>query len=475
MLARSSLQGRKKATLNPVRFMKRWMFWFGPLLAVLIGIGLGSNGSTSAVAWTAGITTLCAVWWIFEPIPIPATSLIPLALFPLVGVLTPEQVGQAYGHKLILLLLGGLMLSSAMERSGAHRRIALSMVTLFGGSSGRRLVFGFMAAAACLSMWISNMATTLMLLPIVMAVLEKVEDRRLCTALLLGVAYAASVGGTGTPIGTPPNLLFMDNYQKATGVEPAFSDWITWALPIVLVMLPLMALWLTRGLKKHTPIEIPKVGSWQPAEIRTLAVFAVTALLWITRREPFGGWSSWLNLPDASDASVALAAVVVMFIIPNGRDERLLNWETASSIPWGILILFGSGIAISKAFISSGLSESLGESLAGIGQFPPLLMIGMICLTVTFLTEITSNTATATLLLPVLASAAISAEIEPKLIMVPATISASFAFMLPVATGPNAIVFGSNQLTVREMAREGFALNLIGVVVVTIGCYLQFG
>ncbi len=457
--------------------MKQYMLWIGPLVALVLGYGLWANGSTAAVAWTAGITALCAVWWIFEPIPIPATSLLPLALFPLVGVLKPAEVGQAYGDKLILLLLGGFMLSSAMERSGAHRRIALSMVGLFGGASGRRLVFGFMAASAGLSMWISNTATTLMLLPIVLAVLEKSDDHRLRIALLLGVAYAASVGGVGTPVGTPPNLIFMENYRQVTGHEPAFSDWMGWALPVVVIMLPLMALWLTRGLKQKTTLVLPEVGAWRTEEVRTLAIFAVTALLWITRKEPFGGWSQWANLPAANDASVALLAVVAMFLIPNGqgKGEKLLDWPTAVKIPWGILILFGSGIAISKAFASSGLSESLGQSLAGIGQLPPLLMIGLVCFTITFLTEVTSNTATANLLMPVLAAAAIAADIEPKLIMVPATISASFAFMLPVATGPNAIVFGSEQLTVRDMAREGFALNLIGIVVVTVVCFIQFG
>ena len=246
------------------------------------------------------------------------------------------------------------------------------------------------------------------------------------------------------------------------------------------VLLPLMALWLTRKLTHKAELKLPEVGSWRTAEIRTLAVFAVTALLWITRREPFGGWSDWLHLPNANDASVALAAVVVMFLIPNGRvqngqSEKLLDWETAAKIPWGILILFGSGIAISRAFESSGLSASLGNSLAGINQLPPLLMIALVCIAVTFLTEVTSNTATATLLMPVLAAASVAAEIDPRMIMVPATISASFAFMLPVATGPNAIVFGSNQLTVRDMAREGFALNLIGIAVVTVVCYLRFG
>lgn len=455
--------------------MKQHTLWLGPLAAAVVFWSLISTGATSAVAWTAGITTLCAVWWVFEPIPIPATSLIPLALFPLVGVLEPAQVGQAYGDKLILLLLGGLMLSSAMERSGAHRRIALSMVALFGGASARRLVLGFMAASAGLSMWISNMATSLMLLPVVLAVLEGVEDRRLRVSLLLGMAYAASVGGVGTPVGTPPNLIFMNSYQAATGTEPAFSDWMSWALPVVLIMLPAMALWLTRNLQHKAALNLPEVGQWRAEEIRTLAVFAITAILWITRREPFGGWSEWANLPAANDASVALLAVVVMFLIPNGRGEKLLDWETAARIPWGILILFGSGIAISRAFESSGLSESLGNSLADIGKLPPLLMIALVCAAVTFLTEVTSNTATANLLMPVLAAASLAAEIDPKLIMVPATISASFAFMLPVATGPNAIVFGSEQLTIRDMAREGFALNLIGITVVTIVCYLRFG
>ena len=444
------------------------------MVAIAMYVGSVTSGSTSAVGWTASITSLCAVWWVFEPIPIPATSLIPLALLPLVGVLEPAEVGEAYGHQLILLLLGGLMLSSAMERSGAHRRIALSMVSWFGGASSRRLVFGFMAASACLSMWISNMATTLMLLPIVMAVLEKVEDRKLRVSLLLGVAYAASVGGTGTPVGTPPNLIFMNVYAETTGHEPAFTDWMRWALPVVLIMLPVIGLWLTRGLDKDAGLELPAVGQWRAEEIRTLGAFAVTALLWITRREPWGGWSGWLELPNANDASVALLAVITMFLIPNGKGERLLDWRTAASIPWGILILFGSGIAISKAFQASGLSNSLGGLLADIGQLPPLLMIAIVCLAVTFLTEVTSNTATSNLLMPILAAAATAAQIEPKLIMVPAAISASFAFMLPVATGPNAIVFGSEQLTVRDMAREGLALNLIGAAVVSAVCYFQF-
>ena len=454
--------------------MKRLMIYAGPLLALCLGLGLYFSGSTIPIAWTAAITALTALWWIFEPIPIPATSLIPIGVLPLVGVLNHHEVGAAYGNKLILLLLGGFMLSSAMAKSGAHRRIALTMVSLFGGSSGRRLVFGFMAASALLSMWISNMATTLMLLPIVMAVSEKVTDPRLRTALLLGVAYAASVGGVGTPVGTPPNLVFFENYRIITGSEPTFLEWMSWALPVVVVMVPLVGLWLTRGLKAHAPIQMPEVGRWRSEEIRTLLVFAITALLWVTRKEPFGGWSELAGLPSASDASVALVAVVAMFLIPSGKGDRLLDWETASKIPWGILLLFGAGMVIAEAFKSSGLSESLGAALTGLGQLPTLLLIALLCLSVTFLTEVTSNTATTTLLMPILGAAAMNTGIDPKIIMVPATISASFAFMLPAATGPNAVVFGSEQLTVREMAREGVVLNLIGVAVVTILCYLLF-
>ena len=455
--------------------MRRWMLFIGPLAAIALGLGLYSTGSSNEVAWTAGVTILCALWWIFEPIPIPATSLIPIAVLPLVGVLSPAEVGEAYGSPLILLLLGGFMLSTAMEKSGAHRRIALQMVSVFGGGGERQLVFGFMAAAAVLSMWISNTATTLMLLPIVMAVLEKVTDTRLRIALLLGVAYAASVGGVGTPIGTPPNLIFLRVYAENTGVEPTFLEWMTWALPVVIVMLPLTGLWLTRGLSNTGRVELPPVGAWRTEEVRTLIVFGVTALLWMTRREPFGGWSGLAGLPNANDASVALLAVVVMFLVPSGKGDRLLDWETVSRIPWGILILFGAGITIAKAFVSSGLSLSLGTALAGFGVLPLLALMALICFAVTFLTEVTSNTATTTLLMPILAAAALQAGIEPRLIMVPTAMSASFAFMLPVATGPNAVIFGSGQLTVRRMAQEGIVLNLVGVVVISGVCYWLFG
>jgi sodium-dependent dicarboxylate transporter 2/3/5 len=444
----------------------------GPFLAAAAFLTLQSFGWQETACWTAAITVICAVWWIFEPIPIPATSLIPLATLPIIGVLTPAQVGESYGSPLVLLLMGGFILSTAMEKSGAHRRVALGMVNLFGGNSSRRLVFGFMAAAAVLSMWISNTATTLMLLPVALAVIERSDDDNLAIPLLLGIAYAASVGGIGTPIGTPPNLVFREIYQQNTGIEIGFLTWMSWGVPIVLIFVPIIALWLTRRLNHQGHVDMPKVGAWQTEERRVFIVFAFTALAWITRSQPFGGWKTWLDVPGANDASVALLAVVAMFLIPNGKGSRLLDWETAGRIPWGMLILFGGGIAIAKAFIISGMSAALGNALAGIAGWPILAMMAVICLCITFLTEMTSNTATTTLMMPILAAAAIAAGIAPEALMVPAAMSASCAFMLPVATAPNTIVFSTGWFTTRLMAREGLVLNFVGVIVISVMCYL---
>ena len=444
----------------------------GPLLAAVAFFTLQSFGWQGTACWTAAITIICAVWWILEPIPIPATSLIPLATLPIIGVLTPAQVGESYGSPLVLLLMGGFILSTAMEKSGAHRRVALGMVNLFGGNSSRRLVFGFMAAAAVLSMWISNTATTLMLLPVALAVIERSDDDNLAIPLLLGIAYAASVGGIGTPIGTPPNLVFREIYWENTGIEIGFLTWMSWGVPIVLIFVPIIALWLTRRLNHQGHVDMPKVGAWQTEERRVFIVFAFTALAWITRSQPFGGWKTWLDVPGANDASVALLAVVAMFLIPNGKGSRLLDWETAGRIPWGMLILFGGGIAIAKAFVISGMSAALGNALAGIAGWPILAMMAVICLCITFLTEMTSNTATTTLMMPILAAAAIAAGIAPEALMVPAAMSASCAFMLPVATAPNTIVFSTGWFTTRLMAREGLVLNFVGVIVISVMCYL---
>ena len=454
--------------------MKKGALWLGPLVAVIAAVVLAQAGYDRDVAIVGFVAVLCVLWWVFEPVPIPVTSLLPLALLPLLGVLTPTQVAQAYGSPLILLLLGGFLLSKAMEHSGAHRRIALGMVNLFGASSGRRLVMGFMVAAALLSMWISNTATTLMLLPVALAVLEATDDKeRLAVPLMLGIAYAASVGGIGTPIGTPPNLIFMQVYAETTGENISFTRWMSWALPVVIVMVPAMALILTRNLKGTLAVHLPEVGSWRTEERRVMAVFAITALAWITRSEPFGGWKVWLDLPQANDASVALLAVVAMFVIPNGKGQALLNWERAVGIPWGVLLLFSGGICLAKGFVSSGMSELMGQWLAQMTQMHVFALILLVALVVTFMTETTSNTASTTLLMPVLAAAAIAAGMRPELIMVPAAMSASCAFMLPVATAPNSVVFGSGLVSIARMAREGFLLNLLGAAVISTVCYIM--
>ncbi|MEE4244417.1 MAG: SLC13 family permease, partial [Kangiellaceae bacterium] len=431
-------------TMSKYSKIKLIGLWLGPLLAITVALLTAHSGLSSAASITLSVTIVCAIWWVTEPIPMAATGLLPLALFPLTGVLNGNEVAGAYGHPLILLLMGGFILSKAMERSGTHRRLALNMINMFGGHSSSRVLAGFMVASAILSMWISNTATTLMLLPVALAVLEKNNDQSLTPALLLGIAYAASIGGLGTPIGTPPNMIFRGVYQEYTGNEIGFSQWMLWALPVVVIFIPLTWLWLKRNLSVNNSLQVPNPGPWRSEEIRVLIIFTVTAMLWITRREPFGGWSGWLELTTANDASVALLAAVVMFIVPNGKTgaerARLLDWEAASKIPWGVLVLFGGGIAIAKAFQSSGLSVAAGSSLATMLDWPLVIILPLICLFVTFITEVTSNTATTTLLMPILAATGIAVGIDPAILMVPAALSASCAFMLPVATAPNAVV-----------------------------------
>jgi sodium-dependent dicarboxylate transporter 2/3/5 len=453
--------------------MNRWLLIIGPVAAVCFHFLLQGMGWGFQPAATAAITLNCALWWVFEPVPIPFTSLIPLAVFPMLEILTPAQVGQAFGSPLILLLMGGFMLSTAMSDSGAHRRIALFMVNVFGGGSARGLVLGFMFAAAVLSMWISNTATTLMLLPVALAILEN-ADRKLAIPLLLGIAYAASIGGLGTPIGTPPNLVFMQVHLDQFGETPNFLEWMTWGLPVVIILVPLAGFWLTRGIRLVEPIEVPKTGKWSSYEKRVLTLFTITALAWVTRQAPFGGWSDWLGLPRANDASVALLAVVIMSALPSGQGGRLLRWESAARIPWGVLLLFAGGISIASAFEHSGLATILASHLTSLAGLPTWIIIISLCLSVTFLTEITSNTATASLLMPVLAATAIATDINPMLLMIPATLSASCAFMLPVATAPNAIVYGSHMFKVKDMVRAGLVLNLIGAVVISAVSILMF-
>lgn len=458
--------------MTKLKQIKDWALLIGPVAALLTYYFLLQAGLERDAAITAGITILCVLWWVFEPVPIPVTSLIPLTVLQIFGVLSPTEVAEAYGSPLILLLLGGFIISKAMERSGAHRRIALGMINLFGGDSSRQLVFGFMAAAAVLSMWISNTATTLMLLPVALAVLEKAGDKRLAAPLMLGIAYAASIGGIGTPIGTPPNLVFMQVYQEQTGKSVGFTEWMTWGVPVVLLMVPIAGWWLTRSLTYRGGFHLPDVGKWRVDERRVLMIFALTALAWITRKEPFGGWTELLGV-NANDASVALTAVILMFVVPNGRGEKLLDWPTAASIPWGVLLLFGGGICLAKGFVASGLSSMVGDTLSVLASWPLILMMLVLCLAVTFLTEATSNTASTVLLMPVLAAAALATGVDPRLLMVPAAMSASCAFMLPVATAPNSIIYGSGCVTTQQMAREGLVLNILGAGVISGLCYFM--
>ncbi|MBK8979290.1 MAG: SLC13/DASS family transporter [Planctomycetes bacterium] len=443
----------------------------GPSLALATGIVAWLAGLAPAACWTAAVTVLCAVWWLTEAIPIPATSLIPFAAFPLLGVLDHAEVAHAYGHHLVLLLFGGFVLSQAIERCGAHRRLALGMVRAFGRLGRRGLVLGFMAATAACSMWISNTATVLMILPVASALLAREDQADLRAPLLLGIAYAGSIGGIGTPIGTPPNATFMAIYEEHTKQAVSFVEWMRWGVPTVAVLVPIAWLLLVRRVAPGAVARLPHPGPWRTSEVRVLALCSVTAMLWITREAPFlaGGWSAWFDIASAGDETVALAAVCAAFVIPSGdrSGERLLDWESAARIPWGLLLLFAGGIAIAMAFGKSGLSATIGAALRSAASWPAPVLVGTLALGVTFLTEVTSNTATTVLLMPILAGAALQAGQEPRLMMVPAAMSASCAFMLPVATAPNAIVFGTGQVPITRMAREGLWLNLAGAAVIT--------
>lgn len=449
-----------------------WSLILGPYLAALLAAIMSAFGWDTQACWTGAVVMLCVVWWLFESIPIPITSMIPLAVFPLVDVLSKEDVAKAYGNDMILLMLGGFMISAALASSGAHHRLALGLIRIIGGNTSRRIVLGFMFACALLSMWISNTATTLMMIPLALAVIAQSNDKELALPLLLSIAYGSSIGGLGSPIGTPPNLIFMREYESFTGNTVSFLEWMGWGVPVVLLMTPLAGLWLTRHLNHAGRLSMPELGRWRLEEKRVLIVFGLTILAWITRTAPFGGWSSWMALKGATDATVALIAVVVLFLIPNGRDGKLLDWETAVKVPWGILLLFAGGIAIAQAFVETGISKSVGEQLAILSGLHPLIIIVFVTLSVIFLTEITSNTAITVLLMPILGPAGVAAGIDPALLMVPAAMAASYGFMMPVGTPPNAIIFGTGMIPMASMAREGLVLNFIGAAVIILMCYL---
>ncbi len=451
----------------------RWARILGGLAAALAAGALAlAFGQPGPIAWTAAITALCAAWWISEAIPIPATSILPFALFPMAGVIDHREAAGALGDHVIVLLMGGFMLSKGLEKSGVHERLALYMIGLVG-PSGKRLVWGFMIAAALVSMWVSNTSTVLMLLPIALAILARANDRSLDAPVILGVAYAASIGGLGTLIGTPPNVIFAGIYEKTTGAEYGFLEWMSIGIPVVAIAIPLAAVWLTRNVTSRETIAIPDPGQWRVAEMRTLLVFAGAVLLWVTRSEPFGGWSGLFGIGGAGDSTVALLAVAAMFLIPDGKGEALLDWKSATDIPWGMLLLFAGGICIAAAFERSGLSALIGTSLAGAGALPIFILMLTICIAVTFMSELTSNTAVATLILPVLAAAAEGTGLPAAVLMAPAAMAASSGFMLPVSTAPNAIAYGTGRVSVALMAREGALLNFMLAIVISTVCYLS--
>jgi len=459
---------------------------------------------------TLAVTILMATWWMTVAIPIPATSILPMFLFPVLGILPSGTTAANYANNITFLFMGGFILALGIQRWGLHRRIALHVVHVVG-TNPHRMVLGFMLATAILSMWISNTATVLMMLPIAMAVITSMREvaggkgmGSFAPALLLGIAYSASIGGLATPIGTPPNMSFLRILEILYPQAPtiSFGHWFLSFLPLVVIFLPVSWLLLTRVIHKLgrgtvgagrevIREELSGLGSMSRSERRMLGVFVATALLWITRGDlemgaiSIPGWAGLveraLSLEHFSgylhDATVAVGMALLIFLIPGDRDEegksrKLMDWETAVQLPWGILLLFGGGFALASALKESGLSQYLGEAFAGhVQDLHPIVLVAAVCLLLTFLTELTSNTATTEVMLPVLAGAAGAMGINPLLLMVPATLSASCAFMLPVATPPNAIVFGSGQVEMRQMIRAGIWLNFIGAILITLVFY----
>ncbi|MFO0789015.1 MAG: SLC13 family permease [Pirellulales bacterium] len=448
----------------------------GVVVGAAVFAGMRQAEAAPAQCWTASITALCACWWMFEALPLSATSLVPLVAFPLTGVLSERAAAGAYGHPTILLFMGGFMLSKAAERWEAHRRIAHATVAFIGGTSGRRIVLGIMAATALISMWISNTAIALMMLPVAMAIVERDRTGKLATPLVLGVAYAASIGGIATPIGTPPNGVFVAAYHSATGKFVPFYQWMLFGVPLAVILLIAAWVLLTFRLNQATDLDLSTNEPWTRPQKRTLVVFGLACLAWITRDIPFGGWAELIGVfkNGEGDMTVAIAATLALFLIPSGTGkagEHLLDWPTAAAIPWGILILFGGGIAIADAFEVSGLSKLVGDQVQGMKDWNVLATTAVICFSATFLSEFTSNTATASILMPILAATAKANGLDPIVLMFPATFANNLAFMMPVGTPPNAIAYGTGYVRIGQMVRAGFVLNLVCATVVTLFCW----
>ncbi|CAN5855755.1 DASS family sodium-coupled anion symporter [soil metagenome] len=456
------------------------------MIAMLL---LPEPAGMSTAAWhTAAAGVLMAIWWVSEALPIAATALIPLALFPLLGILPMRATAAPYANPLIFLFLGGFVIALAMQRWDLHRRIALLVVKAVG-TKPHSLVLGMMLASAFVSMWVSNTATAVMMLPIGLSVIQLVRpasdygtgrpvDFNFAVCVMLGIAYACSIGGLATLIGTPPNALLAGFMLETYGVEIGFAQWMSVGLPLVVVTLPLTWLMLTRvsfpirireipGGKQAILAEYRKLGPMSRAETWVAAVFVTAAVLWIVRPliERY--------IPGLTDTGIAIAAAIVLFAIPLDRRMTtfVMDWPAVEKLPWGVLLLFGGGLALADAVTASGLAEWIATAIAVVGSMPTIVLIITVTLVVIFLTELTSNTATAAAFLPLIASLAIGLGENPFLLVVPAAIAASCAFMMPVATPPNAIVYGSGYVTIPQMVRAGWMLNVMFAMGITLLMY----
>ncbi|MDA0706828.1 MAG: SLC13 family permease [Proteobacteria bacterium] len=458
----------------------------GPLLATIMLLSDPPAGMGDAAWLTAAMGVLMAVWWASEALPIAVTALLPVIAFPLLQLANPTQLAEAYGNNVLFLFLGGFIVAFAMQRWNLHRRIALNVLQVVGGN-GRSLVGGFMLASAIISMWVMNTSTTMMMLPIAVSIimvihntvgsLDKKGRDDFQVALLLGVAYASTIGGMATLVGTAPNAMLVAFMQETYGTRIDFARWMMVGLPLAAVMLPLTWLALTRlvfkvdfqtsaeGLAELRRLH-EEIGVMTTAEKRVAIVFGVMALCWITR--PL--LAKLPGLGSLEDSVIAMLGAIALFLVPSGEksDPLLIRWKYAEQLPWGVLILFGGGLALAGAVSRTGLAEWLGVSLQAVGTLPLLAIVLIATTLIIFLTELTSNVATAATFLPVVGAVAIEAGIDPIVLTVPVTFAASCAFMLPIATPPNAIVFGSGLLTIPKMMKVGFVLNLAGIVVITV-------
>ncbi len=454
----------------------------GPVLFVLMLVLPMPGDMPPDAQKVAAIAVLMAFWWVTEAIPIPATALLPIPLYPLLGIMSSSQVTPAYGNHLIYLFLGGFLLAIAMERWRLHKRIAIQTIRLVG-SSPDRIILGFMVATAFLSMWVSNTATTMMMVPIGLAIIararESLQDKQVAgqpfafgLSLMLGIAFSASIGGVGTIIGTPPNTVLVGMVEKLHGQSIGFAQWMAFGIPLVILMLGLTWYLLVKkifppgfselpGGKGILQTELKALGPMRAAEKRVLGVFGLTALAWIVR--------GFIHPEMVQDSTIAIIGGLLLFLLPSGQapGQRILNWGDASRIPWGVIILFGGGLALAEGFQVSGLTAWVGAQLELLGAVDLWIFLGLVVMLSLFLTEITSNTATATLLIPVMSAVAGTMEVHPYGPMIGAALATSFAFMLPVATPPNAVVYGSGYVSIAQMARAGFWINLLGVVLIS--------